>query len=150
MSWITITEADVITKLSGPELAAMQSAALQALQVAPLPQIITDVTKEIRGYVGGCAKNTLGTGATIPDELLGTAISRIRFELATRLPVASLLTEDRRTANTNAIALLRDVARCDFAIIAPETPATEQASGTSTQLVSSTTRRASTSKLSGL
>lgn len=150
MSWITITEADVVTKLSGPELAAMQSAALKAAQVPPLPPIITEITNEIRGYVAGCAKNTLGSGATIPEELLGTAISRIRFELATRLPVTSLLTEDRRTANANAIALLRDVARCAFAIINPETPAADQASGTSTQLVSSTTRRASSSKLKGL
>ena len=83
--------------------------------------MIEQVILEIRGYVAGCASNELGDGATIPDELKGAAISRIRFELATRLPVASLLTEDRRTANANAISLLKDVARCAFRIVPPET-----------------------------
>jgi hypothetical protein len=128
MAWITLTEADVTTKLSGPELAAMKGAALQAAQVNPLPEIITQVVREIRGYVRGCERNTLGEGDTIPDELLGAAISRIRFELATRLPVASLLTEDRRTANSNALGLLRDVAACRFFVVTPATPTTEQAS----------------------
>lgn len=128
MSWITLTEADVVTKLSGPEITAMKTAALQAAQANPLPEIIGQVVREIRGYVRGCERNTLGDGATIPDELLGAAISRIRFELATRLPVSSLLTEDRRTANANALALLRDVAACKFFVVTPETPTTEQAS----------------------
>lgn len=133
MAWITITEDDVITKLSGPEKAAMNSAALQALQVPPLPEVIEQVVKEVRGYVAACARNTLGDGLTIPDELLGAAITRIRFELATRLPVAALLTEDRRRANEAAITLLRDVAACSFAIVSPETPSTEEVGGPSPQ-----------------
>lgn len=125
MSWIPLTENDVITKLSGPEIAAMKTAALQASQVNPLPGVITQIVKEIRGYIAACARNTLGDGETIPDELLGAAISRIRFELATRLPVASLLTEDRRTANANALTLLRDVAGCRFLIVGPVIPTTD-------------------------
>jgi hypothetical protein len=128
MSWITLTEANILTKLSGPEIAAMKTAALQAAQANPLPEVITQVVREIRGYVRGCGSNTLGEGETIPDELLGAAISRIRFELATRLPVSSLITEDRRTANSNALALLRDVAACKFFVVTPATPTTEQAS----------------------
>lgn len=134
MSWITLTEAKVITKLSGPEIAAMKTAALQAAQTNPLPEVISQVVKEIRGYVAGCASNTLGDGETIPDELEGAAISRIRFELATRLPVASLLTEDRRAANANALTLLRDVAACKFAIVAPTTEATETHNSPSPQV----------------
>ena len=126
MSWQTITEPDVITKLSGPEIAAMKTAALQAAQGNPLPGIITQIVGEVRGYVAANLRNVLGPADTIPDELLGAAISRIRFELATRLPVASLLTEDRRTANANAIALLRDVAAARFLIVPPAT-AGEQA-----------------------
>lgn len=129
MSWITVTSDDVITKLSGPEKAAMTSAALQAAQTDPLPEVISQVVKEIRGYVAACERNLpLGDGETIPDELLGAAISRIRFHLATRLPVASLLTEDRRSANTEALTLLRDVAACRFLIVAPTSPSTESIS----------------------
>lgn len=150
MAWITITENDVITKLSGPEKAAMNSAALQALQVPPLPEIIAQVTLEIRGYVAACKTNVLGPLGTIPEELLGTAITRIRFEFATRLPVASLLTEDRRSANSDALTRLRDVAACNFAIVAPENPAAEQPGGPATQLVSASPRKATRQKLSGL
>jgi hypothetical protein len=150
MSWIAITEAKVIAKLSGPEIAAMKTAALQAAQANPLTEIIEQVTLEIRGYVANCTRNKLGDGATIPDELLGAAVSRIRFELATRLPVASLLTEDRRSANANALTLLRDVAACRFSIVQPETPDEDQAGGPAVQTVSTTTRRYGRDKLSGL
>lgn len=137
MSWVTIAESDIITKLSGPEISAMKSAALAAGQANPLPEIITQVVAEIRGYVAGCSSNTLGEGATIPSELLGTAIARIRYELATRLPVETLLTEPRKTANEDALTRLRDVAACRFAIVPPATaaPAEDQAGGTSTPRV---------------
>lgn len=150
MSYIVITEADVITKLSGPEIAAMKTAALQAAQSSPLPGIITQVVAEIRGYVAACERNVLGEGETVPSELLGAAINRIRFELATRLPVASLLTEDRRSANENAITLLRDVAKCAFAVVGPETPAAEQAGGPAVELITPNTRRADRTRLNGL
>lgn len=120
MSWIALTETQVLTKLSGPEIAAMKTAALQAGQANPLPEIIEQVVGEVRGYIGACANNTLGPAGTIPDELEGAVISRIRFELATRLPVKSLLTDDRREANRSALSLLRDVAACRFALVQPE------------------------------
>lgn len=150
MSWITLTESDVITKLSGPEIAAMKTAALQAAQSNPLPEVIAQVVLEVRGYVAACQRNTLGDGATIPNELLGAAISRIRFELATRLPVASLLTEDRRTANANALSLLRDAAACKFLIVQPATPADDQAGGPAVEIVTKTTRRATRNTMRGL
>lgn len=128
MAWITLTEANVITKLSGPEIAAMKTAATQSGQANPLPEVIAQVVREIRGYVAACERNRLGEGTTIPNELEGAAITRIRYELATRLPVASLLTEDRRRANESAIQLLRDVARCAFLIVPPEEEAEDQPS----------------------
>ena len=150
MSYITITEDDVITKLSGPEKAAMTTAALQAAQVSPLPAVITQVVAEIRGYVAACERNILGDGETIPSELLGAAINRIRFELATRLPVASLLTQVRIDANEQAIALLRDAAACKFLVVGPETPAADQPGGPAVEIVTSTARRATREKLNGL
>jgi hypothetical protein len=150
MAWITLTETDVVTKLSGPEIAAMKTAALQVAQVNPLPGIIAQVILEIRGYVAACTRNLLGLGQTIPDELQGAAISRIRFELATRLPVASLLTDDRRTANANAISLLRDVAKCDFLIVAPVDQSPDQPGGASVEVASKTRRVASRDKLRSL
>lgn len=151
MSWITIAESDITPKLSGPELSAMKSAALASAQTNPLTDVIAQVIKEIRGYVANCSRNTLGEGSTIPDELLGAAVSRIRFELATRLPVASLLTEDRRSANANALTLLRDVAACKFSLEQPATASSQVIpGGNAVQVVTSTTRKATSAKLSGL
>ena len=151
MSWITLTETDIITKLSGPELAAMKTAALQSGQSSPLPEVISQVVREVRAYVASCNRNTVGEGATIPDELLGAALIRIRFELATRLPVSSLLTEDRRTANSNALTLLRDAAACKFAVEQPANATSEViATGGSAKLITSSPARANRTRLSGL
>lgn len=151
MSWITLTEAHVVAKLSGPEIAAMKTAALQAAQANPLTEIIAQVVGEIRGYVGACANNTLGDGETIPSELTGAAVSRVRYELATRLPVPSLLTEARIAANAAAITQLRDTAACRFAIVAPATEAEDQpAGGAQAEVVRCTTRTATRRNLAGL
>ena len=125
MSWITLTESDVLTRLSGPELSALKTAALGAGQGNPLPEVIAQVVREVRGHVAACDRNRLGEGQTIPDELLGAALNRIRYELVTRLPVASLLTDARREANRDATALLGRVAACQFAIVAPATASAE-------------------------
>lgn len=151
MSWITLTEAGVQTKLAGAELAALKTAALASGQTNPLPEVITQVTREVRGYVAACSRNTLGTEGTIPDELELAALNRIRYELATRLPVASLLTDARKDANRAATEQLKEVAACRFLIVPPATAATEQAAtGAAVQVATSSTRKAGRSQLSGL
>jgi hypothetical protein len=132
MSWITLTSDDVKRSLSGAELGALRTAALASGQTDPLPTVIADVVNEIRGYIAACDRNTLGEGATIPDKLKNAALSRIRYEAFTRLPVTrGLLTQDRVDANSAAIALLRDVAGCRFAIEEPTTASTESISAPS-------------------
>lgn len=152
MSWITLTETNLITKLSGPEIAAMKTAALQSGQTNPLPGIITQIVREVRGYVAGCSANTLGDGETIPDELEGAAINRIRYELATRLPVPSLLTKAREDANSAAVALFRDTAACRFKIVPPTeaAPAEEQAASVVSPSISQPCRQFSKTKQDGI
>jgi hypothetical protein len=151
MSWITLTEAGVQTKLSGAELVALKTAALAVGQTNPLPEVLTLVTREVRGYVAANSKNVLGAEGTIPDELESAALNRIRYELATRLPVASLLTQARTDANTAATALFKEVAADRFRIVPPVTEATEQAAtGTAVQVVTSSTRLTNRDRMSGL
>ena len=119
MSWIILTEDGVLTRLAGAELAALKTAALAAGQVNPLPEIITQVTGEVRGYVAAAKLIRLGPDGTIPDELTGAALNRIRFELATRLPVAALLTDARKEANRDAVTLLGRVANGQFLVVPP-------------------------------
>lgn len=117
--WITLTEADVLTRLAGPELAALKSAATAAGQTNPLPEVTAQIVREVRGYVAAGRQVELGVEGTIPDELLSAALSRVRFELATRLPVASLLTDARREANRDAVTLLGRVSRAEFLVVPP-------------------------------
>lgn len=150
MSWISITEAAVQTRLSKPELSALQTVALADFQDDPLPEVIAQVVSEIRGYVSACARNKLGPDGTVPDELLSAAVNRIRFELATRLPAPGLLTEARKEANSAAVRLLERVAGCAFAIVQPESPADDQPAGPAVQLVSKPSRHFTRERMNGL
>lgn len=150
MSWITLAESDVQTRLAGAELTALKTVALSSGQTNPLPEIISEVIQEVRGRVAGCQNNRLGDGATIPSELKSAALAMIRYRLATRLPVSSLLTDDRREENKQAISTLGAVARCEFRIEQPATPSTQVIAGPATQLASSSKRRATRHSMKGL
>jgi hypothetical protein len=125
MAWIEITEDDVKTRLAGAELSALTGAALAGGQTSPLADVIAQVTREVRGYVAGCAANTLGDGATIPDELLGAALALVREGLASRLPRFPL-DETRREQARAARAQLRDAADCRLKVAGPETATAER------------------------
>jgi phage gp36-like protein len=118
MAWREITVGDVRTRLTGAELAACQSAALADGQTDPLPEIIIAVVDEARGYIaaGGSA---LGAAGTLPSKLISAALAMIRYRLATRLPIKSLLTDERKTENSDAIRLLERVADSKFLIEEP-------------------------------
>jgi len=124
MSWLTLTTTEVRTRLTGPEVGAVQAAALAAGQTDPLPDIVAQVVAEVRGYVAGHVSNHLELDpATIPSALQGAALAIIRYRLLTRLPGKALLTEDRVKENEQALLLLRMVARGEFAVDTPATPA---------------------------
>ncbi|MDR1427275.1 MAG: DUF1320 family protein [Bifidobacteriaceae bacterium] len=124
--WVPVTEQSILSKLSSPELAALRTAATAPGQGDPLAEVIAQVVREVRGHVAACKANRLGPAGTIPDELLGAAVNRVRYELATRLPVASLLTDPRIAANDQANTLLRDTAACRFSLEPPDTPSPEK------------------------
>jgi hypothetical protein len=122
MSWITITAADVEPRLSDEELTQYRRDFETTGKPDPLAGIITQVTNRIRRAVakGG---GTLGAGATIPDELLHSAIAIIRYNLCTSLP-GGLLNDDRRKEYENAQEELADVAQDAAGIVAPTSEST--------------------------
>jgi phage gp36-like protein len=130
MAWTTLNAAAVATRLTGPELAALQSAALADGQTDPLPEIVTQVVDEVRGYVaaGGI---TLGAAGTVPSKLVSAALAIIRYRLATRLPIKSLLTDTRIQENRDAIQLLQRVADGKFLVEEPTETDTESSSAPS-------------------
>jgi hypothetical protein len=124
--WVEITEDDLLTAISGPELEAIRAAALGAGQADPVQPTIDQVTRKVRSYVAACADNELGTGNTIPDELMDDALALIIVRLMPR--AAGLMidaSEVRRNAAKDAMTNLRAVSRCGMALEQPATVSSE-------------------------
>jgi len=151
MSWSTLTEAKFLQHCTGAETNAIKTAALGTGQGEPLTDTLARVVQEVRGYIGAWSANTLGDGSTIPAELESAAVAIARFRALNRLPVKSLLTDNRVQEYKDALRLLEQVAAGKFAIEKPETASAQVIErGGAVEVVSSTTRRATREKLSGL
>lgn len=150
MSWITLAESDVQARLAGAELTALKTAALASGQTNPLTPIIAQVIQEVRGYVAACGNNRLGEGSTIPQELENDALAIIRYRLATRLPVSSLLNDARKEEYRDALRKLERVADCRFRIEQPAVVSDQVIAGPAIEVAGSTTRKATREKLTGL
>jgi phage gp36-like protein len=124
MAWQSVTTAEIKTRLTGAEVTALQTAALASGQTDPLPDIVTQVVGEVRGYVAA-GGYTLGTGETVPSTLYSATLAIIRYRIATRLPVKAILTQDRKDENDAAIRLLERVADGKFAVEEPTTASEE-------------------------
>jgi hypothetical protein len=123
--WITLTESDIQTGLTGPELTAAKTAVLASGQTGVLDEVLEQVTREVRGHVATCRDNTLGPAGTIPDELKGAAIDECVYRLCKRLPGKILLKQERTDAHKDAIALFARAAECKFTITQPDVASDE-------------------------
>ncbi|ODU24840.1 MAG: hypothetical protein ABS95_01425 [Verrucomicrobia bacterium SCN 57-15] len=126
MAWAALTVDDIKTRLSGPELNSLQSSALAAGQNNPLPEVIAQVTDEIRGYIR--PRGTLGPEGTLPPQVFSAALAIIRWRVMGRMSVGSagliLQSEPRRKEYEDAMALIKDIGAGRFVV---ETPDTESA-----------------------
>jgi len=152
MAWRAITETDVLTRISGPELEAFREAALGDTQGDPVAATLEQITDTVRGYVAACDDNTVGPDNTIPETLLGTALDLILIEIQTRAAGILIDPEDiREKKMQRAERMLRDVAACRFAV---EQPASGEASdddyGGTTPLSSNPTREFSRASQDGI
>jgi hypothetical protein len=119
--WITVQESDVLSRMAGPEVVALQTKALGANQTDPIPEVIAEVMDEIRGFIGAHPSNLpMGSGITIPSKLKGSALSIIVHRVASRLPTKILMTDERIHAKSDALALLHEVARGMFKLDRPD------------------------------
>lgn len=118
MSWIILDAAAVRSRLTELEKGSFAGAdGLGEAGYDPLPEIIAAVTDMVRGYVAGCASNPMGPEGTIPSRLKDSAVSVVRYQLLVRLPInASAFMEQRRKEYEDAVALLKDVSACKFAV----------------------------------
>ena len=122
MAWARITEADLLTKISGDELETFRATALGSGQVDPVEPAITTVTNLVRGHVRANPVNTLGAEGTIPKELLGPALDLLVIEIQKRCAGLLIdLSDTRKRAADTAMNILSRVASKQFAIENPET-----------------------------
>lgn len=126
MAWIFVSENSLKTRISGPELAAFRSAALAAGQADPVAAVTLQVVDLVRGYIAGCQRNRLGPNDTIPEKLLGVTLDLLVVEVEKRC-AGKLIDPNGHRANSarEAMAILRDVSRCNFAVDVPEDLDTE-------------------------
>ena len=117
--WRVPTENDLETVLTGPEIAAVKTAALEVGSGNPVPATLENVVDEVRGYIAGCSRNRLGAAGTLPTQLIAVAMTVVRERLLNRFPQLGLLSAERQTEYANAMIALRDVAKCQIAVEAP-------------------------------
>lgn len=125
--WISISESDVLTVLSGPELEAYRNAAKAVGQADPVAPTIAQVTALVRGYVGAWGRNRLGESGTIPEKLLAPALDLIALRLPQRVRVNP--NEVRKLNAQAALRLLEQVANGHFDIEEPLSLSDESPSG---------------------
>jgi len=129
--WRAITEADLLTQISGTELEALRGVVLADGQADPVQPSIDAITAKVRGYIAANASNTLSADlSTVPPRLIDSAVALIIIQIMTRAGGTLIDPEGARAkAVDKADTLLRDVAAGRFSIADPITGTESKAGG---------------------
>jgi len=149
--WRAITDLDVETVLSGPELEAIRSAAGDAEGDAAdmLPAIITTVTDEVRAHIEDCPQNRLGPSGTVPERVIHHALAIIRNRLLSRLNMDA--GDSRKVEHRDAVTFFQRVSECKVKIELPDAADVVSEANTPTvDVVVSTTQQMAKTGLKGL
>ena len=149
--WRAITDLDVETVLSGPELEAIRSAAGDAEGDAAdmLPAIITTVTDEVRAHIEDCPQNRLGPVGTVPERVIHHALAIIRNRLLSRLNMDA--GDSRKVEHRDAVTFFQRVSECKVKIELPDAADVVSEANTPTvDVVVSTTQQMAKTGLKGL
>ncbi|MEG2614011.1 MAG: hypothetical protein RR996_03095 [Alistipes sp.] len=120
MSWNILTPDTLLSRLSGPEHDALNTAALSWAQSDPLPSIAHEVAEEWRGGLRRVTAVDRRIDA-IPSELLIHVLADYRYRAFTRLPGLSRLLDDLRVEEWKRALTVRDA----LAKISYELPETQ-------------------------
>lgn len=135
MAWRAVTEADLLRKISGDELAAIRAAALADGQEDPILSTIASITDTARGYIATWGGNKLGPTGTLPERLIATVVDIIVVSVSAR--VAGLLIDPndvRKKANDLAYRVLEQVAAGRFRIEDPAEISADSPKGAAVEL----------------
>lgn len=120
MPWIRPTEADILTRMSAPELAAFRAAALGLGQEDAIEAQISAVVNMMRGYIARCPNVDMSTkeAGTIPASALHFALD-ILVRVIQQRPAGAVIEGTsgiRLDASSDAMKWLRDAAECKVAV----------------------------------
>ncbi len=151
MAWITLNAALAEDRMA--EFSAIKDAAISETQDADdiIDRCCARTAARVQGYVAAHAKNTVGAGGTIPEELEEAALALLVPHIIGRIPALNYLMDDtRKTAQADAVKLLEQVARGLFAVSQPVNPADDQLNGGGVDLISAPPRQFTKQKMKGL
>lgn len=130
MAWIILTTAAIEGSLNDGELEEYRNHASQIED--PLPEIITDVTNLVRGYVS--VRYPL-IEAGIPEELRAPAIDVVIYRLAKRIHKGTEGDAQRKAAADDATKIFEAAAKGEFGDFSgPATSTTSGAWGSSARI----------------
>lgn len=147
-AWIVIAVTDLNDYLVAAQVAAMRTAALAVGQSDPFTNVMHDRANYVRNRISRRIQIS-ETAFAVPPELKGQTCLLIIEAMQGRLKLN--LTEDQKTAISRAYRDLDIAATDDFPVSTPDDPVQPDVqAGGGMRVVSSRTRAASGSKLSGL
>ncbi len=118
--WVTPTVSDIESRLATAELEAVRDVEVGTFQRNPIDDTIANAVAEVRSRISAHPRNPeLGEEGTIPNALMAHFLALVRYRLLTRLPLASLVTEDRRNEYEDALKALEHVAEGRYYIDPP-------------------------------
>lgn len=111
-NWRALTEADLMTRLSGKELLAFRNTGFGPGEVDPVSTLLGSVTDKVRGAIAGDPRNVLGPDGQLPRVLIDAALSIAVLRVMTRCFGEVLDPSGQRVKDgESAEGILRDVAR---------------------------------------
>jgi hypothetical protein len=139
MAWRSITEKDLLTRISAGELQSIRTRAEAEDMGDIIAQSVTNVTEKIRGFVAGNSSNAIDAAPdTIPSNLIDAAVAILVVDIYSRSGgILVDINETRTKASDSAERTLREAASGSFAVSKPEgTPSQDYTQAASAELAS--------------
>lgn len=115
--WRAITENDLFSGMNAAEISAVRTKALAEGQTDPVPEVIAQVTKDIREAIRSCKDNRLSPDdSLVPEASILHAVPIIRHRLGTRFGGLIKGGEERLEEYRRANKYLDMVASCARAV----------------------------------
>jgi hypothetical protein len=154
MNWITVTPADLLSSLTESERTRFGTTSAPTVPGDRVPQILSDLVAEVRGYIATCTQNQLSQNVTlIPQSMRANLLAIARFRLLITVP--GYQPGDARKAEYEAaLKYFAQVASCKIRPEPPDdavpNPVPEETPQHGVQVVSSPGLRTGRQRMNGI